>query len=160
MDWEMILLGLRLRITINLENNTAAKAQSKPSPHKSAWGFHTWLHCGREGPLIKKFWARQPATLLYSKSVNHFLLFHEEVQLLHVAISEGSDFFNCKSTVASLTCFLVQIPLCCCSPTTPRRLKLKKLSCTCFKSSGIIHYLATDCRAHRTTARIYLWQRF
>lgn len=52
--------------------------------------------------------------------------------------------------------FLVQIPLCCCSPITPRQLKLKKLSRTCLKSSGTIDYLATDCRAHRTSTRISL----
>lgn len=64
-----------------------------------------------------------------------------------------------QSTSASLMCFLVQRSLWCCSPTTPGQLKLKQtLSCTWSKSSGIMCYLPADCRAYRTSTRIFLQQ--
>lgn len=63
MDKEMILLGPRARITLNLENNTAVKTQSHQSLHKSDGGFVL----GQGGSLNKNALS-QLATLLYSSS--------------------------------------------------------------------------------------------
>lgn len=68
MDQEMILLGPRVRITLNLENNTAVETQSHQSLHKSDFIRVPYMFALRQRGSLNKKALSQLATLMYSGS--------------------------------------------------------------------------------------------